>query len=262
MSSDKLSVTSQRLGSGLGVQTLENAPALGLNTQPLSTVTFVTTQGGVSTRHIQATNSSGQTLHNLVFAPVTTSDIDGNAENNAQGPTAAGTPFRAVQYFGGSDVPAQAGKLVLSQGKVLDSATQQVCVDPAADPFSVDLDASRLSVTPPAGLTATVLHSGWPVAPTVAPGGSTNVTFAVDLPGIDPQNKRPQPYSFNLVFMGGVDGNASSLGTSADAGRLSGQLPDWKFSKVLLTRWGRDEQVGFSTEVLLGETAADGRRKP
>ena len=203
----------------LSALALANAPEpLGLSN--VSAGSFVYTTGGTSTRHIQTTiavtNTSGTTLTNLAFVPVITTDTDGDPSNNAQTPTVSGTPFRAVRFFDNSDASSKAATLVPTQGQVLNVSTGLPANDPLASPFLTNLDVSGLTPTPPAGLTATAQNYGWTVATSLAPGATTNVTLAVDLPGIDRTKPKLDPYSFNLLFTGAFDG-PSALTLSGDS---------------------------------------------
>ena len=103
------------------------------------------------------------------------------------------------------------------------------------------------------------MKSGWLAADKLMPGGSVNVTFAVDLPGVNVSNNRTQPYSFNLLFTGGQDSTASTVGSSTSAITLHSKVPDWKYGKAVVTRWGRNPgSPGFSNNFAIGELAPDG----
>ncbi len=236
LGSAQTTATAQRLGGGLGAQRLENAPEpLALGTTPLSTLEFVTTENGKSVRHAQATfkltNTSGRTLKNLVFLPVALNDTDGDPSNNAQAPTAGGTPFRTVRYFDGSDASALAGTLTPVQGQQLNAEKTGAQADPDADAYFRGLSTAGLNVAAPAGLSVQVTDGGWLAATSLAAGASTNVTFAVDMGGVDPANLKATPYSFSLLVTGGEDATATDISSSVDPASLQGVLPDWKYGE-------------------------------
>lgn len=236
--SGNTTVTAQSASRRLSSQTLADVPEpLGIERTPVATSTFVTTKDGVSTRHIQVTfrvtNTTAQTQSNLVLAPVITADTDGNPANNAQAPTVAGTPFRDVRFFDGSDASSAASQLILTQGKTLQGT--QPALNPAQTPYFESLDTSTLTPAPPAGLSATVMKSGWLAAQKLAPGASVDVTFAVDLRNVDVNDSRAQPYSFNLLFTAGQDQTASTVGSSTDAGTIQGSITGWKYGQAKLT---------------------------
>lgn len=251
--SGNTTVTAQSASRRLSTQTLADVPEpLGIERTPVATSTFVTTKDGVSTRHIQVTfrvtNTTAQTQSNLVLAPVITADTDGNPANNAQAPTVAGTPFRDVRFFDGSDASSAASQLILTQGKTLQGT--QPALNPAQTPYFESLDTSTLTPAPPAGLSATVMKSGWLAAQKLAPGASVDVTFAVDLRNVDVNDSRAQPYSFNLLFTAGQDQTASTVGSSTDAGTIQGSISGWKYGQAKLT-----EEYGNGT---IGTIGADG----
>ncbi|WP_288482026.1 hypothetical protein [uncultured Deinococcus sp.] len=236
LGSAQTTASAQRLGAGLGAQRLENAPEpLALGTTPLSTLEFVTTENGKSVRHAQATfkltNTSGRTLKNLVFLPVALNDTDGDPSNNAQAPTAGGTPFRTVRYFDGSDASALAGTLTPVQGQRLNAEKTGAQADPDADAYFRGLSTAGLNVAAPAGLSVQVTDGGWLAATSLAAGASTNVTFAVDMDGVDPANLKATPYSFSLLVTGGEDATATDISSSVDPASIQGVLPDWKYGE-------------------------------
>ena len=236
LGSAQATASAQRLGGGLGAQRLENAPEpLGLGTTPLSTLEFVTTENGRSVRHAQATfkltNTSGRALKNLVFLPVALNDTDGDPSNNAQAPTAGGTPFRTVRYFDGSDASALAGTLTPVQGQRMNADKTAAQADPDADAYFRGLSTAGLNVAAPAGLSVQVTDGGWLAATTLAAGASTNVTFAVDMGGVDPTNLKATPYSFSLLVTGGEDATATDISSSVDPARIQGVIPDWKYGE-------------------------------
>ena len=150
--SGNTTVTAQSIRSGVSAQSLiDVTEPIGIDRTPVATSSFVTTTNGVSTRHIQVTfrmtNTTNQVQSNLVLAPVMTADTDGNPSNNAQPPTVAGTPFRDVRYFDGSDASQAASQLVLAQGKRLQG--NQPELDPDRTPYFEFLDTSSMAPTPP-----------------------------------------------------------------------------------------------------------------
>ncbi|KQR04453.1 hypothetical protein [Deinococcus sp. Leaf326] len=257
LGSAQATASAQRLGGGLGAQRLENAPEpLGLGTTPLSTLEFVTTENGKSVRHAQATfkltNTSGRALKNLVFLPVALNDTDGDPSNNAQAPTAGGTPFRTVRYFDGSDASALAGTLTPVQGQRLNTDKTAAQADPDADVYFRGLSTAGLNVAAPAGLSVQVTDGGWLAATSLAAGASTNVTFAVDMGGVDPANLKATPYSFSLLVTGGEDATATDLSSSVDPASIQGVIPDWKYGE------GQVLGYDYTGPVVVGTVAATG----
>ncbi|WP_424952187.1 ExeM/NucH family extracellular endonuclease [Deinococcus sp.] len=191
---------SARFLGGLNTQGLSNGPDT-LKFERLSSETFVT--DGDSKRHVRATfrvtNTGAAAIGGLTLVPVDTDDTDGDAGNNATPPTVGSTPFSKVSYFDGSDASAKAGSITPTGGKRFNAATGRAETDPGASAFLTGQDVSRLTATPPAGLSiAGIKDYGWKVADTLAPGASANVTFAVDLPAApSPKN---DPFTFSLVF--------------------------------------------------------------
>ncbi|GGR16561.1 hypothetical protein [Deinococcus ruber] len=249
-------VKAQRLTSALHGQALIGAPEaqVGISTDPLSVSSF--TNRVTNIRHIQATfrvtNNSSSTLDNLMFFPTVTADTDGDPTNNATPPTIAGTPFRAVEFFDGSDASSRATSLIPGHGQRLNPSSNVVTDDPDASPFLTGLDISAVVPVPPTGLSATVQNSGWQVSPSLAPGQSANVTFAVDEQNVDPANPKNDPYRFNLLVSAGQDDpalaatgsaiNASSLrGTLSDRATFGGKL--WFRSSLMSTSIGSAGQV-------------------
>ena len=147
-----------------------------------ATSTFVTTS--TSTRYVQVTyrvtNNTGLTLNSLKFVPAV--------------PTGSTTPFTSVKYFDGSDASSKAGSLTPIQAQTYVTASDTVITDAGSSPFVTGLDLSGVD-TAGQGVSS-VTTSGWQAASTLAPGASTNVTFAVKLPAAaDPKN---DPFSFSL----------------------------------------------------------------
>ncbi|WP_407541895.1 hypothetical protein Q0M94_20675 (plasmid) [Deinococcus radiomollis] len=214
---DRPSVTAQRLTTGLGAQGLVSTPGtqLTLGSDPLFVSSF--TDRATNIRHIQATfrvtNIGTTPLDNLVFLPTVTADTDNDPSNNATTPTIAGTPFRAVEFFDGSDASSRAPSLVLGRGQLLNAASGLVTDDPAASPFLTGLDVGGVVPVPPAGLSASVAPGGWQASPSLAPGQSANVTFAVDERNVDPNNPKNDPYRFSLLVAAAQADAASATGT-------------------------------------------------
>lgn len=204
-----------------GPQTLTIDPV------PLATSSF--TVAATHTRHIQATfkvtNNTGQTQTNLAFLPAATFDSDGDPSNNAQPPTVAGTPFSKVLFYDGSDASAKATALHAAPGQIFNVSTGLAQTDPLASHFLTNVDLSSVSAIPPTGLTVTVKNYGWQVSSSLAPGASANVTFAVDLPNIDLNNPKADPYNITLVFTSAAEGpgaNATNLERVTQAAAASG----------------------------------------
>ncbi|WP_221089554.1 hypothetical protein [Deinococcus aquaedulcis] len=221
---------------------------LQLGAQAITTQTFTTTKDGAAVRHISttfaATNVSGASLQNLTLLPVVLTDIDGDPGNNATAPTVAGTPFRGVRLFDGSDASAQAAAIRPVQGQQVDVRTGESGDNLAATPFIRLLNVMDLGAAAPAGLSMTVQNQGWLAAETLAPGATVPVTFAVDLP-IDRSNPRGQPFSFSLMFTAAEDVTASEVGRPADPAVVSGPVSGWAAgSTFTLTQQVLDPQVG------------------
>ncbi|GGR33288.1 hypothetical protein [Deinococcus ruber] len=220
----------QALRSGPGAQSLVNAPeTLGFSGVPLFISSFTDRINHV--RHIQATfkvtNNTSSTLSNLTFLPTSTADTDGDASNNASVPTIAGTPFHSIQLFDGSDASARAADLIAVPGELLNAATGEVSADSAANPVLRKLDVSSVVAVPPAGLTASVMNYGWRVASALAPGESTNITFAVDIQNVDINNPKADPYNFSLVFTPAQDDpGLAATGTAIDPATIQGTVSD------------------------------------
>ncbi|ULH14128.1 hypothetical protein MF271_02280 (plasmid) [Deinococcus sp. KNUC1210] len=220
----------QALHAGPSAQSLVNAPeTLGFSGVPLFTSSF--TDRVNHTRHVQATfkvtNNTSSTLNNLTFLPTSTADTDGDVSNNASVPTIAGTPFHSVQLFDGSDASARAADLITVRGQLLNAATGEVSVDPAANPVLRKLDVSSVIAVPPAGLTANVLDYGWRAASSLAPGESANITFAVDIQNVDINNPKADPYNFSLVLTPAQDDPALAVtGSAIDPSTIQGTVSD------------------------------------
>ncbi|PTA68060.1 hypothetical protein [Deinococcus arcticus] len=236
-------------GAGLRAQGLSTAgDPLRLGAQALTTQTFTTTREGADVRHISttfaATNVSGTSLQHLTLLPVVLTDTDGDPGNNATAPTVAGTPFRGVRLFDGSDASAQAAAIRPVQGQQVDVRTGESSENPAATPFIRLLNVTDLNAAPPAGLSMTVQNQGWLAAETLAPGATVPVTFAVDLP-IDRSNPRGQPFSFSLMFTAAQDSTASEVGRPADPAVVSGAVSSWTAGGAFgLSEQYLDPQVG------------------
>ncbi|WP_456831474.1 hypothetical protein [Deinococcus sp. UYEF24] len=251
--------------SELQAQALASTPeALGFTGVPLYVSSFTDKVSRI--RHVQATfkvtNTSGRTLENLSFLPVVTSDTDGDPSNNATAPTINGTPFRSVQYFDGSDASARAAALTLGAGQRLDLASGKGVIDPAASPFRTGLDISQVVPAAPVGLSAAALSFGWQVAPALAPGESTNVTFAVDIQNVDLANPKADPYDFRLLFTAAEDragtvapgrpiSPALLRGTVADTALFGGKAVLVNGVSQPYTTYNASAQVGESGSVEL-----------
>ncbi|MFC6660677.1 hypothetical protein [Deinococcus multiflagellatus] len=221
---------------------------LQLGAQAITTQTFTTTKDGAAVRHISttfaATNVSGASLQNLTLLPVVLTDTDGDPGNNATAPTVAGTPFRGVRLFDGSDASAQAAAIRPVQGQQVDVRTGESSDNVAATPFIRFLNVTNLGAAAPAGLSMTVQNQGWLAAETLGPGATVPVTFAVDLP-IDRSNPRGQPFSFSLMFTAAEDVTPSEVGRPADPAVVSGTVSGWAGgSTFTLTQQVLDPQVG------------------
>lgn len=147
------------------------------------------------TRHVQATfkvtNNTSLPLDNLKFVPVVTND------------STDGTTFTNVTYFDNSSASDKATSLSATQGQTFNTQTGQVTTDAGSSPFVTGLDVSGVDTT---GLGINSLKTyGWQAAASLAPGASTNVTFAVDLP-TDPAGPAKDPFNFSLQFTSVQDG--------------------------------------------------------
>ncbi|GGR33280.1 hypothetical protein [Deinococcus ruber] len=217
MGDDTPSVTTQSLTAGVQGQALVNTPTtqLTLGSDPLFISSF--TNRNTNVRHIQATfkvtNTGSTPLDNLVFLPTVTTDTDNDPSNNATAPTIAGTPFRTVEYFDGSDASSRATSLTLGHGQLLNAASGAVTDDPDASPFLTGLDVGGIAPVPPTGLSASVTNAGWQVSPSLAPGQSANVTFAVDEQNVDVNHPKNDPYRFSLLVAAAQSDAASAAGT-------------------------------------------------
>ncbi|WP_188963284.1 hypothetical protein [Deinococcus aquiradiocola] len=210
-------------------QGLVNAPdeAIAITPTPISVASF--TDRVRKVRHVEATfqvtNTTAATLSNLYFLPTVTADTDGDPSNNASTPTIAGTPYRALTYFDGSDASAKAASLQATSGETLDPATGEITY--TGNIYRSDLDVSGVVPVPPAGLSATVQNAGWRVALALAPGEHTTVTLGVDIEGIDPDSPKSDVYNFRLVFTPVQDDPAlTATGSVPDATRIRGRVTD------------------------------------
>ncbi|WP_425145269.1 beta strand repeat-containing protein [Deinococcus sp.] len=206
-------IASARLvAGGLGTQALVNVADSAVTLTPLGVDTFVV--GNV--RHIravfQATNASSQPIQHLSFVPV---DTDGPA-NNAPTPTVGSTYFKDLLTYGNTDAAGRATALTPVTGKVFSAAQGAAVSDPEATPYTA-LDTSPLTPSAPNGLTiAGRASSAWRSSAALAPGASTNVTFAVDLTRDTPTT---DPFSFSVVLAVADDVNtAPSIAGASSAG--------------------------------------------
>ncbi|ULH14127.1 hypothetical protein MF271_02275 (plasmid) [Deinococcus sp. KNUC1210] len=226
---DKPSVTTQSLTDGLHGQALVNVAGtqLTLGSDPLFISSFI--DRATNIRHIQATfkvtNNGSTPLDNLVFLPTVTADTDNDPSNNAAAPTIAGTPFQTVEFFDGSDASSRATSLALGHGQLLNTTSGAVTDDPDASPFLTGLDVSGVVPVPPTGLSASVATVGWQVSPSLAPGQSANVTFAVDEQNADANNPKNDPYRFSLLVAAAQSDAASAAGT-INPGVIRGTVSD------------------------------------
>ena len=163
----------------------------GLKFTPLSTGTY--TDELSRTRYLRASfkvsNETGQPLTVPTYVPV---DTDGNDA------TVGATPFKAVQYFDGSDASSRALELQLDTAHRFNSATGANEIDLDATPLVTKLDTRGLVINPPPGTTiAQVFHQGWQ-GRQLAPGGTQVVTFAARLPMA--ADSKLDPFRFKLMF--------------------------------------------------------------
>lgn len=244
------------VGKGVSAQALTTGPALNVSATPISTTTFVTSKNGVDIRHIHSTfavtNTAAQAMPNLTFLPVIRSDNDSDPANNTQPVTVAGTPFLNVQFYDGSDASSLAATLRPVQAQNIDVSTGQAAQNRDATPFMTGLDTGGVTVAADAGLTATAQTQGWYAGSSLAAGGTTNVTFAVEFP-VDRSNPKGQPFSFSLLLAAAQDVNGTGVGASVDPARVQGVLKDWTF--------GANEVMRSATSQappLVSAIAADG----
>ncbi|MFC4637178.1 hypothetical protein ACFO0D_02370 [Deinococcus hohokamensis] len=190
----------------LRAQASENLLAPLQISAPLSIETFTDTAARV--RHIRATfritNPNTRRIELQSLNPIVLRDLDGDPTNNGAQPTIRETPFRNVRLYDGSDAAAQAEALQPTRGQIFNPLSGMPEVDIRTTPFvrdfrAVGLDPDTLVVPAPEGLAVAVKNYGWLGSP-LAPGASINVTFAVDLPNINPSKPAADPYSFSLVF--------------------------------------------------------------
>ncbi|SMB85710.1 M23 family metallopeptidase [Deinococcus hopiensis] len=221
-----ITATAQEISSGLATQALVDTTAPLAISAPVSVLTFTNTTA--RTRHIRATftvtNQSSSTLTKLTFLPVDTNDVDSDPTNNASPPTTGDTPFREVKHYDGSDASSQATLLEASRGKIFNAGSGNTEIDPLTNTFQSGLNIASLFPTPPAGLSVTVKNYGWAVTPSLAPGQSSNITFAFDINNIDPANPEADPYSFNLIFTAAEENVGASNTISPSGGTI--QLRD------------------------------------
>lgn len=221
-------------GSGLQAQQLESVTdPIQLTYPSVTTMTFITRKNDVDYRHVsttfQVTNKSATALNRLMLLPVVLTDTDGDPTNNATAPTIAGTPYRSVQLFDGTNVPAQASGFILTQSQTVDINTGLSTPNPAATPFLNGLNLSHVTESAPAGLTMTIQNQGWLAADTLAPGATTPVTFAVDIP-INRSAPKTQVYGFSLMFTTAQDITGTDVGLPAHPATVQGTLPSWPYA--------------------------------
>ncbi|ULH13876.1 DUF3616 domain-containing protein (plasmid) [Deinococcus sp. KNUC1210] len=190
----------------VGTQALTDLPDAAISLQPVGLDTFVV--GGV--RHVRAvyrvTNNTGQPIQHLSFVPINTDDADSDPTNNTSTPTVGATYFSRLLTFGGTDASGRATALTPTSGKIFSAAQGAALPDPEATPYAA-LDTSPLNPAAPAGLVvASRSPNAWRSAAALAPGASTNVTFAVDLTTDTPQT---DPFSFSVVLTVADDVNTA-----------------------------------------------------
>ncbi|TSA87446.1 ExeM/NucH family extracellular endonuclease [Deinococcus detaillensis] len=192
----KPSVSLQRLSAGIKAQALVDAP----DSLPATLIGLDTFAVG-GTRHVRAvyklTNNTAQTIQHLSFVPINT-DPDGSAAAPASAPTVGSTYFNSVTDFGGTAVPdALVSSLTPVTGKVFSAASGTVSTDLEATPYAAIAGTAGLHPAAPSGLVVNgVAGSGWRSVTSLAPGASTNITFAVDFPTNSPKT---DPFSFSVV---------------------------------------------------------------
>ncbi len=138
------------------------------------------------------TNNSAQAISNLGFVPLDTDAAPAVTPSTA--PTVGATYFKDVKHFDGSDASDQAAALVPGQARDASGA-----VDSTATPY-VPIDTSGLGVNLPTGLvlgTGGLSGSGWQTGGTLAPGASTDVTFATQMPAV---SGTADPFFYTVVF--------------------------------------------------------------
>ncbi|WP_291423386.1 DUF3616 domain-containing protein [Deinococcus sp.] len=138
------------------------------------------------------TNHSGQPISNLGFVPLDTDAAP--SATPATTPTVGATYFKDLKHFDGSDASGQAASLVAIQARDASGA-----VDSAATPY-VPINTSGLGVNLPTGLvlgTGGLSGSGWQTGSTLAPGASSDVTFATQMPAV---SGTTDPFFYTVVF--------------------------------------------------------------
>lgn len=229
--------TMQQLGAkasaGLNAQNLTALPdTLEINTKPVAVSTFITKKNGVDIRHVHSTftitNNTAQPLNNLMFLPVMRSDADSDPTNNPETPTVAGTPFLNIRLFDGTDASSQAASLQTTQAQDVDVRTGEAVLNTSASQYLTGLDVSGVTLPATPGMTKTVLNNGWYAARSLAPGASTNVTLAVELP-VNLSQPETQPFSFSIVLTAAQDVTGSSVGPALDPARIRGIIQNWTF---------------------------------
>ena len=202
----------QLIDPKLGTLALRDVADSAVSFQPVGVDTFLV--GGV--RHIRAvyrvTNNSGASIEHLSFVPL---DTDGPAGNTPT-PTVGSTYFKDLLTYGNTDASNRATALTPVTGKVFSAAQGAAVTDPEATPYTA-LDTTPLSPTAPNGLTvAGRAGSAWRSPAALAPGASTNVTFAVDLNTATPTS---DPFSFSVVVTVADDANTPpSIAGASSAG--------------------------------------------
>ena len=145
------------------------------------------------------TNTSAQTITNLGLVPLDTDAVAGATPTIS--PTVGSTYFKDVKHFDGSDAADQAASLVPGQAR--DASGQ---VDTAATPYQ-PIDTAGQTIALPAGLQlgkGGLSPSGWQTSGVLAPGASTDVTFATQMPAT---SGTTDPFFYTVVFtaVGSVD---------------------------------------------------------
>ncbi len=201
-----LSSTVAPSGRRLTGQALTDVPDGQLTFTLIGTDTFRV--GG--TRHLRAvyrvTNGTGRTLEHLTFVPVDTDEDSDPATTAALTPTVGSTFFSNLRTYGDTDASDRAAALSAVTGQQLSAAQGAAVIDPDATPYTL-LDTAPLLPGAPTGLVlAGRASAGWRLPTALAPGGSANVTFAVDLQTESPHT---DPFSFSVMIAAGDDVNTA-----------------------------------------------------
>ena len=142
----------------------------------------------------RVTNNSTQPVSNLGFVPIDTDEDSDPATVAASAPTVGATFFKDVQFFDRSDASARASALSPVQARDVNGA-----VDAAATPYQ-PVDTRGVTLDMPTGLvlgSGGMSAKGWQTSGTLAPGASTEVTFATQMPAV---SGTQDPFSYSVVF--------------------------------------------------------------